>query len=78
MAETKNTLLRALTLKDAIALLVGSVIGTGVFLETTMMTQQLGSPVTRHIISPSRNVPASRFDRRNQLPPGTSLIGFCS
>src|SRR2546422_839679 len=44
MAETKNTLLRALTLKDAIALLVGSVIGTGVFLKTAVMTQQLGSP----------------------------------
>jgi len=28
------------------------------------------SRVTRHIISPSRNVPASHFDRRNSIPPG--------
>ena len=44
MTETKPSLLRALTLRDAIALLVGTVIGTGVFLKTAVMTQQLGSP----------------------------------
>ncbi len=44
MAEPKNTLLRALTLPDAMALVVGAVIGTGVFLKTAVMTQQLGSP----------------------------------
>ncbi|HKQ05948.1 MAG TPA: amino acid permease [Blastocatellia bacterium] len=44
MAETKPSLLRALTLTDAIALVVGTVIGTGVFLKTAVMTQQLGSP----------------------------------
>ncbi len=44
MAETKHSLLRALTLTDAIALVVGTVIGTGVFLKTAVMTQQLGSP----------------------------------
>ena len=44
MAETGNTLRRALTLTDAIALVVGGVIGTGVFLKTAVMTQQLGSP----------------------------------
>lgn len=44
MAETKQSLLRALTLTDAVALVVGTVIGTGVFLKTTVMTQQLGSP----------------------------------
>jgi len=44
MAEPKQSLLRALTLTDAIAMVVGSVIGTGVFLKTALMTQQLGSP----------------------------------
>ncbi|MFN7944129.1 MAG: amino acid permease [Blastocatellia bacterium] len=44
MTETKPSLLRALTLTDAIALVVGTVIGTGVFLKTAVMTQQLGSP----------------------------------
>jgi len=44
MAETKPSLLRALTLTDAVALVVGTVIGTGVFLKTAVMTQQLGSP----------------------------------
>lgn len=44
MTETKHSLLRALTLTDAIALVVGTVIGTGVFLKTAVMTQQLGSP----------------------------------
>lgn len=44
MAETKPSLLRTLTLTDAIALVVGTVIGTGVFLKTAVMTQQLGSP----------------------------------
>jgi len=44
MPEHKTSLRRALTLNDAIALVVGSVIGTGVFLKTTVMTQQLGRP----------------------------------
>ncbi|HEV8369883.1 MAG TPA: amino acid permease [Pyrinomonadaceae bacterium] len=44
MSENKTSLLRALTLTDAISLVVGSVIGTGVFLKTTVMTQQLGRP----------------------------------
>ncbi len=44
MTETGNSLRRALTLTDATALVVGSVIGTGVFLKTAVMTQQLGSP----------------------------------
>ena len=34
------------------------------------------APVTRHIISPSRNVPASRFDRRTLDSLRTSRIGF--
>jgi basic amino acid/polyamine antiporter, APA family len=44
MSQTEHSLLRALTLTDAIALVVGTVIGTGVFLKTALMTQQLGSP----------------------------------
>lgn len=45
MSETKSSLLRALTLSDAVAMVIGSVIGTGVFLKTALMAQQLGSPV---------------------------------
>lgn len=45
MSESRHSLLRALTLTDAIALVVGTVIGTGVFLKTAVMTQQLGSPM---------------------------------
>ncbi len=44
MTENKPSLQRALTLTDAIAMVVGTVIGTGVFLKTAVMTQQLGSP----------------------------------
>jgi APA family basic amino acid/polyamine antiporter len=44
MSETKNPLVRALTLVDATSLVVGTVIGTGVFLKTAVMTQQLGTP----------------------------------
>lgn len=44
MTETKPALRRALTLTDATALVVGTVIGTGVFLKTAVMAQQLGSP----------------------------------
>ncbi|MDT5293937.1 MAG: basic amino acid/polyamine antiporter, family [Acidobacteriota bacterium] len=44
MIETKSTLVRALTLTDATSLVVGTVIGTGVFLKTAVMTQQLGTP----------------------------------
>ena len=44
MTETKNTLLRALTLTDAASLVIGTVIGTGVFLKTAVMAQQLGTP----------------------------------
>jgi hypothetical protein len=37
----------------------------------------LGSTlVTRHIISPSRNLPASRFDRTKSNFPKPSRIGF--
>lgn len=38
-----NTLLRSLTLRDSLALVVGTIIGTGIFLKTAVMTQQVGS-----------------------------------
>lgn len=44
MPETRNTLLRGLTLTDSTVLVIGTVIGTGVFLKSAVMTQQLGSP----------------------------------
>src|SRR5919202_6142705 len=44
MSETKNSLLRGLTLTDSVALVVGTVIGTGVFLKSAVMAQQLGTP----------------------------------
>lgn len=37
-------LVRGLTLTDATSLVVGTIIGTGIFLKTTVMTQQVGSP----------------------------------
>jgi APA family basic amino acid/polyamine antiporter len=39
-----RALVRALSLADAIAIVVGCVIGTGVFLKAALMTQLLGSP----------------------------------
>lgn len=37
-------LIRGLTLADATSLVIGTIIGTGIFLKTTVMTQQVGSP----------------------------------
>jgi len=39
-----NTLKRALGLRDALAIVSGSMIGTGIFLKTATMTEMLGSP----------------------------------
>jgi APA family basic amino acid/polyamine antiporter len=44
MAEEKNHLIRGLTLTDTTALVVGTVIGTGVFLKTAVMAQEVGTP----------------------------------
>jgi APA family basic amino acid/polyamine antiporter len=41
---SKGELLRNLDLKAAIGIVIGSMIGTGVFLKTAVMTQQVGSP----------------------------------
>ncbi|MCA1817023.1 MAG: amino acid permease [Acidobacteria bacterium] len=44
MTEHKQTLKRALTLTDCVSVVVGTVIGTGVFLKSALMAQQLGTP----------------------------------
>lgn len=44
MSATGRPLVRALTLTDVTCLVVGTVIGTGVFLNSAVMTQQLGAP----------------------------------
>lgn len=41
----EKDLLRSLSLRDAMAIVVGSMIGTGIFLKTAVMTQALGSVV---------------------------------
>jgi APA family basic amino acid/polyamine antiporter len=45
MAESNNQLVRALGLTDSSALVVGKVIGTGVFLKAAVMTQQVHTPL---------------------------------
>lgn len=42
--DETHQLIRGLTLTDATSLVVGTIIGTGIFLKTTAMTQQVGSP----------------------------------
>jgi APA family basic amino acid/polyamine antiporter len=44
MPREETGLVRSLTLADTTALVVGTVIGTGVFLKTAVMAQDLGSP----------------------------------
>ncbi len=44
MAEAKNQLIRGLTLTDTTALVIGTVIGTGVFLKAAPMSQEVGTP----------------------------------
>ena len=44
MADQKPQLVRGLTLRDTTALVVGTIIGTGVFLKTAKMAQAVGSP----------------------------------
>jgi basic amino acid/polyamine antiporter, APA family len=45
MSEEKNQLIRGLTLTDTTALVVGTVIGTGVFMKAAPMAQGVGSPM---------------------------------
>lgn len=42
--EPRSRLVRALRLRDSLAIVAGSMIGTGIFLKTSSMTQELGSP----------------------------------
>lgn len=44
MAESRGQLSRALSLRDSVALVIGTVIGTGIFLKTAPMAQLLGNP----------------------------------
>ncbi len=44
MNEEKSQLIRGLTLTDTTALVVGTVIGSGVFLKTAVMAQEVGTP----------------------------------
>ncbi|MCI0388768.1 MAG: amino acid permease [Acidobacteria bacterium] len=44
MAEEKNQLIRGLTFTDTTALVIGTVIGTGVFIKTAIMAQDTGTP----------------------------------
>lgn len=45
MTEKKDHLIRGLTLTDTTALVVGTVIGTGVFLKAAVMSQEVGTPM---------------------------------
>ncbi len=44
MAESNQQLVRALTLTDSLALVIGKVIGTGIFLKAAIMMQQVETP----------------------------------
>jgi APA family basic amino acid/polyamine antiporter len=44
MSDDRRQLIRALTLADTTALVVGTVIGSGVFLKTAVMTRDVGTP----------------------------------
>src|ERR1041385_1880974 len=45
MAEEKTQLIRGLTLTGTTALVIGTVIGTGVFLKASVMAQEVGTPM---------------------------------
>jgi len=44
MAESNHQLVRALTLTDSLSLVIGKVIGTGIFLKAAIMMQQVETP----------------------------------
>src|SRR6185295_210175 len=44
MADDKTSLVRGLTASDTTLLVIGTVIGTGVFLKSAVMAQEVGSP----------------------------------
>src|SRR5262245_14695962 len=45
MEQQRTQLVRGLTLTDTTALVVGTVIGTGVFMKSAIMAQDAGSPL---------------------------------
>ena len=45
MADGKTSLVRGLTASDSTLLVIGTVIGTGVFLKSAVMAQEVGSPL---------------------------------
>ena len=45
MEHQRDQLVRGLTLTDTTALVVGTVIGTGVFIKSAIMAQDAGSPL---------------------------------
>src|SRR5687768_18479377 len=45
MEKQRASLIRGLTLADTTALVVGTVIGTGVFIKSAIMAQDAGSPL---------------------------------
>lgn len=44
MAEGKNQIIRRLTFTDTTSVVIGTIIGTGIFLKTAIMAQQVGKP----------------------------------
>ncbi len=44
MADSRTELVRGLNLRDTTALVIGTIIGTGVFLKAAVMAQQVGAP----------------------------------
>ena len=42
--EERTQLIRGLTLTDTTSLVVGTIIGTGIFLKTAVMSQNVGTP----------------------------------
>ena len=44
MADSNKQLIRGLTLTDTTSLVVGTIIGTGIFLKASVMAQNLGTP----------------------------------
>jgi len=45
LVEAKNQLIRCLTFTDTTSLVIGTIIGTGIFLKTATMAQQVGTPL---------------------------------
>jgi APA family basic amino acid/polyamine antiporter len=44
MTDAENQLIRGLTFTNTTSLVIGTIIGTGIFLKTAIMAQQVGTP----------------------------------